>query len=99
MQGVIYYFDEFDLPMPVAYGALGLGAVPGLYYGRLKSDTWGVKKCVFIMCVIFACGSAAMAIFGKISVIAAVLGFFTGAWICGRNVPCSADERRCYRLR
>ena len=28
------------------------------------------------MCVIFACGSAAMAIFGKISVIA-VLGFFT----------------------
>lgn len=36
----------------------------------------GVKKCVFIMCVIFACGSAAMAIFGKISVIA-VLGFFT----------------------
>ena len=28
------------------------------------------------MCVIFACGSAAMAIFGKISVIA-ILGFFT----------------------
>ena len=29
MQGVIYYFDEFDLPMPIAYGALGLGAVLG----------------------------------------------------------------------
>ena len=76
MQGVIYYFDEFDLPMPVAYGALGLGAVLGVILWANKVRTWGVKKCVFIMCVIFACGSAAMAIFGKISVIA-VLGFFT----------------------
>ena len=76
MQGVIYYFDEFDLPMPVAYGALGLGAVLGVILWATKVRTWGVKKCVFIMCVIFACGSAAMAIFGKISVIA-VLGFFT----------------------
>ena len=30
MQGVIYYFDEFNTPMPLAYGALGLGAEGGI---------------------------------------------------------------------
>lgn len=75
MQGVIYYFDEFDLPMPVAYGALGVGAVLGIILWSAKVNTWGVKKCVFIMCIVFAAGAGAMTVFGKYSVVAA-LGFF-----------------------
>ena len=47
MQGVIYYFDEFDLPMPIAYGALGLGAE--LFCGRLRSGH-GASKNAYSSC-------------------------------------------------
>ena len=30
MQGVVYYFDEFTVPMPLAYASLGVGAVCGI---------------------------------------------------------------------
>ena len=76
MQGVIYYFDEFDLAMPIAYGTLGLGAVFGIILWSVKVKTWGVKNCTFIMCIIFAIGAGAMSIFGKYNVVA-ILAFFT----------------------
>ena len=75
MQGVIYYFDEFSLPMYFAYGALGLSAVVGIILWATKVKTWGVKKCAFIMCMVFAIGAAAMSIFGKNNIVA-VIGFF-----------------------
>ena len=76
MQGVIYYFDEFDLGMPFAYGSLGLGAVFGVILWANKVKTWGVKKCTLLMCIIFATGSGVMCLFGKINAVA-VCGFFT----------------------
>ena len=83
MQGVIYYFDEFDMPMPVAYGALGLGAVFGilLWINRLKP--WGVRGCVTIMCVSFAAAAAVMCFFGQIKAVAAVVFFLTGVGFAG----------------
>ena len=76
MQGVIYYFDEFDLPMAVAYGALGVGAVFGVVLWATKVKTWGVKTCTLLMCIIFAVGATLMAIFGKYHFVA-IPGFFT----------------------
>lgn len=76
MQGVIYYFDEFDLAMPIAYGALGLGAVFGVILWANKVKSWGVKKCTLIMCIIFAIGATAMAILGKLAIVA-IIAFFT----------------------
>ena len=76
MQGVIYYFDEFDMPMAVAYGVLGAGAVFGVILWSTKVKTWGVKKCSSLMCIIFAAGAAVMAVFGKNNIVAAA-GFFT----------------------
>ncbi|MGN0545658.1 MAG: MFS transporter [Acutalibacteraceae bacterium] len=83
MQGVIYYFDEFDLPMPIAYGALGVGAVLGVILWATKVKTWGVKKCVLIMCIIFACGASAMSIFGKINAVAVIAFFIAGMGFAG----------------
>ena len=76
MQGVIYYFDEFDMPMYLAYGVLGAGAVFGVVLWSVKVKTWGVKKCTLIMCVVFAIGASVMAVLGKNNIVACA-GFFT----------------------
>lgn len=83
MQGVIYYFDAFGLPMYAAYGALGAGAVCGVILWAKKVMTWGVKKCIFIMCVVFAAGAACMAVFGKFSAVAAIGFFIAGVGFAG----------------
>ena len=83
MQGVIYYFDAFGLPMYAAYGMLGAGAVCGVVLWVKKTIPWGVKKCVFIMCVAFASGAACMAVFGKYSIVAAIGFFIAGVGFAG----------------
>lgn len=75
MQGVIYYFDEFDLPMPFAYGALGLGAVCGVILWSVKVKDWGVKRCTLIMCIAFSIGAGVMSVLGQYNAVA-VCGFF-----------------------
>ena len=83
MQGVIYYFDEFDMPMAVAYGILGVGAVTGVILWSSKVKTWGIKTCTFIMCVIFAVGAGAMAVFGKNGIVAGIAFFTAGMGFAG----------------
>jgi GPH family glycoside/pentoside/hexuronide:cation symporter len=83
MQGVIYYFDEFDMPMYLAYGALGIGAVFGVILWAKKVGTWGVKKCTLIMCIAFATGATCMAIFGKNNIVAAAGFFLAGTGFAG----------------
>ncbi|MBR1811425.1 MAG: MFS transporter [Clostridia bacterium] len=83
MQGVIYYFDEFDTPMPVSYGILAAGAVVGILLWIRQLKPWGVRKCVFIMCVLFAAGAAAMSIFGKFTPVALVVFFLAGLGFAG----------------
>ena len=83
MQGVIYYFDEFDTPMPFAYGALGLGAVAGIVLWIKMLRPWGVRKCVTIMCIAFAAGATAMCVLGKVMPVALVVFFLTGVGFAG----------------
>ena len=83
MQGVIYYFDEFSMPMAVAYGLLGAGAVFGVVLWSTKVKTWGVKNCTLIMCIIFAIGAAFMAVFGKNNIVAGVAFFTAGMGFAG----------------
>ncbi len=75
MQGVNYYFDEFTMPMAVAYGLLGAGAVFGVILWNIKVKTWGVKNCTLLMCIIFAVGAGVMTLFGGNNIVAGV-GFF-----------------------
>ncbi|MCR4594565.1 MAG: MFS transporter [Clostridiales bacterium] len=84
MQGVIYYFDAFkNVPMAFAYGALGLGAVMGVILWAKKTNSWGIKKCMFIMCVVFAAGATAMVFFGKVLPIALICFFIAGMGFAG----------------
>ena len=83
MQGVIYYFDEFDTPMPLAYGALGLGAVAGILLWLRMLRPWGVRKCVLIMCVSFACAAAVMCALGRFAPVALIVFFVTGVGFAG----------------
>ena len=60
MQGVIYYFDEFTVPMSFAYASLGVGAVCGI---------------ILWMSLAFAAG-ALLVIFAGQYVIPAMIAFF-----------------------
>lgn len=83
MQGVIYYFDEFDTPMPFAYGALGLGAIGGIILWIKMLRPWGVRKCVSIMCITFAAAATAMCVLGKITPVALVVFVLAGVGFAG----------------
>lgn len=83
MQGVIYYFDEFDTPMPFAYAALGLGAVAGILIWVRKFKPWGVRNCVIICCSSFAVAGTAMCFLGHISIVALVCFLVTGVGFAG----------------
>ena len=83
MQGVIYYFDEFDTPMAFAYGALGVGAVAGILLWIKMLRPWGVRKCVTIMCVSFACAATAMCAIGQLTPVALAVFFLTGVGFAG----------------
>ena len=83
MQGVIYYFDAYSLPMPVAYGLMGAGVLSGVVLWAKKTGDWGIKKCLLIMCISFASGAAVMSVFGKNIIVAAVCFFIAGVGFAG----------------
>ena len=75
MQGVIYYFDEFTVPMTLAYASLGIGAVCGIILWIKSMGKIGVAKCIIVMSVAFAAG-ALLVIFAGQYVIPAMIAFF-----------------------
>ena len=84
LMGVNYYFNEFGTNlMPYAYGALGAGAILGMIFWLNRLKPWGVRKCIFIMCVLFASGATAVVFFGKIFAVAAVGFFLAGLGFAG----------------
>ncbi|MBR5410038.1 MAG: MFS transporter [Clostridia bacterium] len=83
MQGVIYYFDEFETNMALAYGCLGLGALGGIILWIKMLRPWGVRKCVTIMCVSFAAAAAAMCVVGQIMPVALFVFLLTGVGFAG----------------
>lgn len=83
MQGVIYYFDEFETSMAVAYGVLGAGAIIGIIMWLKKLGAWGIRNCVLICCSSFAVSATVMCVLGQISAIALVCFFITGLGFAG----------------
>ena len=75
MQGVIYYFDEFTVPMPLAYASLGVGAVCGILLWMKLMGKVGVARCITMMSLAFAAG-ALLVIFAGQYVIPAMIAFF-----------------------
>lgn len=75
MQGVIYYFDEFTVPMSLAYASLGAGAVCGILLWMKSMGKVGVARCITMMSLAFAAG-ALLVIFAGQYVIPAMIAFF-----------------------
>lgn len=76
MQGVLYYFDEIDVPAMPAYLALAAGIVLGIVLFVRQREAWGVKKSMRLMALVFSLGAFAVLFFGK-SLLPTALGFFT----------------------
>ncbi|BBF42302.1 sugar transporter [Lachnospiraceae bacterium KM106-2] len=83
MQGVLYYFAEFNIPMTYCYGALLIGAILGLLFWIRHQEQLGVNRCIFLMCLIFSCGCLLMAFFGNYLLIACIGFFATGIGFSG----------------
>jgi Na+/melibiose symporter-like transporter len=77
MLGVNYYFPEFGVSKMIpCYSTLIAGAVFGIILWIKNQVTWGVRKCIMIMCLVFSAGCLMMSFFGGTLAIA-VLSFFT----------------------
>ncbi len=83
MQGVIYYFDEFDVPMVLAYGSLGLGAICGILIWVKNINKIGVAKCISAMSIAFAFGSLLVIAAGQYTVFAMIAFFIIGVGFAG----------------
>ena len=83
MQGVIYYFDEFNVPMQLCYGALVLGALGGIITFILKRNSWGNKKSILLMCEIFGLGCLAMTFLGGFLIVAIIAFICIGIGFAG----------------
>ena len=75
MQGVIYYFDEFTVPMSLAYASLGAGAVCGILLWMKSMGKVGVARCITMMSLAFAAGALLVICAGQY-VIPAMIAFF-----------------------
>lgn len=75
MQGVIYYFDEFNVPMVLCYGVMAAGALAGIVLWVSQREKLGIRGSVFWMSVLFALGAGLMTFLGG-HTATAVVGFF-----------------------
>lgn len=83
MQGVIYYFDEFSVPMALCYGFMGIGAVAGILLWMKTMEPWGLAKCNIVMCILFLVGGLLMILAGKYVVAACISFFLIGTTFSG----------------
>jgi len=83
MQGILYYFAEFDIPMAVCYAALGVGAVLGMIIFIRLQEKVGLSTLVSIMCGLFAIGCLLMAFFGDNLIVAICTFFSAGVGFAG----------------
>lgn len=83
MQGVIYYFDEFDVPMTLSYGVLAVGAVAGILLWTTQLKRLEVRGSVLLMSVLFAGGAFVMTFLGGVTPIALLCFFLIGVGFAG----------------
>lgn len=75
MQGVLYYFDEIDVPAIPIYVALGVGIVAGVIFFVRMRERWGVKKSTRLMALVFSMGAFVVLLLGKM-LLPAMIGMF-----------------------
>ena len=56
MTGVLYFFDNVDVPALPLYISLAVGIIFGIFLWILKLKSWRVKKSLIIMSFLFALG-------------------------------------------
>ncbi|NPV86599.1 MAG: hypothetical protein HPY45_11405 [Anaerolineae bacterium] len=83
MQGVLYYFDEIDVPAMSLYISLAAGIVIGVFFWVQQRDRWGVKKCLLVWLAIFSAGCFVMLALGRIVTAATVSFFLIGLGFAG----------------
>lgn len=83
MQGVLYYFAEFNVSMVFCYGSLAVGAIVGMCLWIRYHEILGVNRCISLMCLIFSIGCFLMSFLGGYTVVA-IFGFLaTGIGFAG----------------
>lgn len=83
LQGVIYYFDEFTVPMTLCYAALLLGAGGGMVLWITGREKLGVRKCALLMCTIAGFGALTMMSLGAHTVFAVTAFLAVGVGFAG----------------
>lgn len=83
MQGVIYYFDEFDMPMMISYGMLAIGAVAGIVLWTTQLKRLEVRGSVLLMSILFSGGALFMTFLGGVTPIALICFFLIGIGFAG----------------
>lgn len=76
MQGVLYYFDEINVPATPIYLALAVGIIAGVITFVRMREKWGIKKSTRLMALIFSLGALVVVLFGN-SLIPAMIGMFS----------------------
>lgn len=75
MLGLSYYFGTNGVNYLFCYGAMFLGILTGMVLWMKPGARWGVKRCVVLMCIIFASSLAVMLLLGR-HTVGGVIGFF-----------------------
>ena len=72
--GVIYYFNEIEISMLYTFLMLFVGIIIGLVIFIMKHESWGIKKCMQIMLVVFSLSCFLILFTGRI-LIPVMIGF------------------------
>jgi GPH family glycoside/pentoside/hexuronide:cation symporter len=83
MQGVLYYFDEINIPGVPIYLALAVGIIIGVLLWLNRRDKWGVKASMQIMTAMFAAGCFIMLFGGRLLPFAMISFFLVGTGFAG----------------
>jgi GPH family glycoside/pentoside/hexuronide:cation symporter len=86
-QGILYYFDELNIPQAPVFGGLGAGIVGGIFLWVNLRDRIGLKRCLMAWLAIFALGCFVMLPLGFsmwgaiISFVLVGIGFAGGLYL------------------
>lgn len=83
MQGVLYYFDEIDVPGLPLYLGLAGGIILGVILWVNLRERIGVKKCLQAWLAIFVIGCLIMLVLGREVVFATISFFMIGLGFAG----------------
>lgn len=83
MQGVLYYFDEIDVPALPMYIALAVGIVAGIAFYLSFRERLGLRNLLLLWTGGFAAGCLMLAFGGRLLPLAAVGFFLVGVGFSG----------------